>query len=93
MEDLSNNAMSSQLKLKRTVPIPNKFWVAVAYILTFLGYISLLFLFVYEEEKQKWYFSGLFSALLFAFCLFIYWRWISKSIFSSNLAYTQKIDN
>ncbi|QOY40012.1 Uncharacterized protein CTYZ_00000277 [Cryptosporidium tyzzeri] len=85
--------MSSQFKLKGTIPVYSKFWVAVAYIITCVIYISLLFLLAYEEEKQKWYFSGLFMALIIVFCYFIYWRWISKSIFSSNLAYNQKICN
>lgn len=84
--------MGSELGPKGTMPVSSKFWVAVVYIIISLGYTSLLFLLVYEEEKQIWYFSGLVSALLIVLCFFIYWRWISKSIFSSNLAYSQNVD-
>ncbi|KAK6590182.1 hypothetical protein RS030_172645 [Cryptosporidium xiaoi] len=75
------------------VNMKDKFWCLFIYLLCFFTYTGLMCLAIYEERKANWYYMGFASALTFTACIFVYWRWISISIFCSNLAYSQKKTN
>lgn len=65
------------MKKKENFKIQGK----LLYIITFISYTILIYILLYEEKKKEWYLSSLIPALVPVFGIFIYWRWISKSMY------------